>query len=234
MKRTDTRLTNQTNSACVLCAGADPDRRTPLDGLVPPGRSRIIAARPSLVAVPTYGCFVPGYLLIVPRAHVLSFGQLAEGALSEAQTLVDELAERLQEVYALPVLGFEYGLAARGVRRIEHAHWHLLPSTANLTGFLDERLSARTVASLVSLPGEGSYIAVRGQDADLRVYDVGDATAAHQRIRLRRTVAALDPRVDAATWDWAGYRCADLIRATVADLTTAAPVGADFDGKAHR
>lgn len=207
-------------SSCVLCAGSDPARGTPLDGLLPTGLSRFVAATAGFAAVPTYGSFVPGYLLIIPRTHVLAFGQLGAGALAEAQALINELARRLQAVYELPVLGFEYGLVARGVRRVEHAHWHLLPSPADLSGWLDERLPGRMVGSLADLPEEGSYIAVRGQNAVLRVYEVGQALEAHQRIRLRRAVAALDPRVDDGAWDWAEQRCTALIRATVADLGT--------------
>jgi diadenosine tetraphosphate (Ap4A) HIT family hydrolase len=228
----DTMVTSEWKPKCVLCAGADSGRRTPLEDLLPAGRSRFIATTPRFVAVPTYGCFVPGYLLLIPRPHVLSFGQLTEGALGEAEALVEELAERLRAVYGLPVLGFEYGLATRGVRRIEHAHWHLLPSTADLAGFLDERLAGQSVASLAALPRESSYIAVRGQGAILRVYDVGDALTEDRRIRLRRTVAALDPRIEAGNWDWAENRCAELIRATVADLSTA--TGTDADQAARR
>jgi diadenosine tetraphosphate (Ap4A) HIT family hydrolase len=202
----------------ALCAGADPDRVTPLAELLPPGRSRFIAATPGFVAVPTYGCFVPGYLLIVPRRHVLSFGRLDQAALAEAQTLIDELAARLQAVYGLPVLGFEYGISTTGVRRIEHAHWHLLPSAADLTGWLADRLTGQSICSLTGVPSGHSYIAVRSQDAALRVFDVAGPMEAHQRIRLRRTVAALDPRVPDDAWDWAEWRRVDLIRATVADL----------------
>ncbi|WP_433466985.1 HIT family protein [Spirillospora sp. CA-128828] len=164
MQRTQAGPVGQ-RSWCVLCAGADPSRSTPLDGLLPPGRSRFIAVGENLVAVPTYGCFVPGYLLLVPRAHTLSFGQLRTDALEEAQALVEDLAARLQAVYGLPVLAFEYGLAAAGVRRIEHAHWHLLPSTANLAGWLDERLNGEEVGALADLPADRSYIAVRTQQA---------------------------------------------------------------------
>lgn len=60
---------------CVLWAGADPTLVTPLAEFLPPGHSRFVAATAGFVAVPTLGCFVPGYLLIVPRTHVLSFGQ---------------------------------------------------------------------------------------------------------------------------------------------------------------
>ena len=206
---------------CSLCAGADPAQVTTLSSLLAPGQSRFVAATPNIVAVPTYGCFVRGYLLVVPRAHVLAFGQLGSEVLAEAQRLIDELAARLEAVYGLPVLGFEYGLAHAGIRRVEHAHWHLLPTPADLAGWLDERLPGQTLTSLFNLPG-ASYIAVRNRHAGLRIYPVGeDATEAHhihQRIRLRRTVAALDPRVQRDAWDWAEHRCAELIRGTVADL----------------
>jgi hypothetical protein len=73
--------------------------------LLEPGQSRFITTTPNFVAVPTYGCFVAGYLLITPPAHVLSFGGLGAGALAEAQGLVDSLADRLRAVYRMPVLG---------------------------------------------------------------------------------------------------------------------------------
>ncbi|MEU5885006.1 HIT domain-containing protein [Spirillospora sp. NPDC047279] len=190
-----------------------------------------MACTPRFAAVPTYGCFVRGYLLVVPRRHVLAFGQLDPGELAEAQILIDDLVARLKRVYGLPVLGFEYGLAAAGVRRIEHAHWHLVPSPADLAGWLDERLAGRRIGSLVDLPAAASYIAVRTSGAGLRLYDVGhtaDAThEVHSRIRLRRALAALDPRVDDGAWDWAEQRHVELIRATVAEL------GAHAEPAAH-
>lgn len=203
---------------CALCAGADPNRVTALQELLG-ARSRFVAMTPNFVVVPTFGCFVPGYLLIVPRSHVLSFGQLDLVALAEVEDLLDRLTDRLIAAYGLPVLGFEYGINTSGVRRIEHAHWHLLSSDADLGGWLDQRLAGTPIASLVELPvGGDSYIAVRGQDEALTVYETGGPLETHARIRLRRTVAALDQRVADDAWDWADHRCAELIRATVADL----------------
>lgn len=206
------------STSCVLCAGADAAVTTPLQRILPPGRSRFMAETRNLVALPTFGCFVPGYLLIVPRSHVLSFGQLDAGTLFEAEQLITELAGRLAEVYGLPVLGFEYGNNQRGGRRIEHAHWHLLPSAAELRGWLDARLSVRRIASLTELPRrkDRSYIAVRDQRAGLSVYPVPNRST--QRVRLRRLVADLDPHVDSAGWDWAARNYPELIRQTVDDL----------------
>lgn len=212
---------------CALCVGADPSVHSPMSDLLEPGQSRFIAMTPNFVAMPTYGCFVAGYLLIVTRAHALSFGGLGPNALAEAQALMDSLADRLRAVYGLPVLGFEYGINVTGVRRIEHAHWHLLPSAADLGGWLAGRLAGQPITSLAELRSrESSYIAVRDQDAGLTVYDVVEATEAHQRIRLRRTVAALDPRVDDASWDWADHRFVELIRTTVTDLAAAGETAA--------
>lgn len=209
---------------CVMCSGADATVDSPLQRLLPAGQSRFIAETPRLVAVPTFGCFVAGYLLVVPRVHVRSFGQLDTETLTEAEELIRSLAERIEARYGAPVLGFEYGNNQPGGRRIEHAHWHLLPSNAELHGWLDSRLPGRRVESLAELPyrADRSYIAVRDQQGDLSVYPVPNRP--EQRIRLRRLVADLDPRINSAGWDWAARNYPELIRQTVADLS---PAGAE-------
>lgn len=200
--------------SCVMCTDETPH----------------VAETPGLVSMPTLGAFVPGYLLVVPRTHVLAFGQLDAATLAETEGLIAALSARLTAVYDLPILAFEYGLAAPGMRRIEHAHWHLLPTTVDLTGWLASRLSERVVDSLADLPAEDSYIAARGQDGVLRVYGLGpNASQIRHRIRLRQVLAALDPRVDDDAWDWANHGHQDLMIQTVADLTLAA-VGASSGG----
>ena len=155
---------------------------------------------------------------MVPRVHVLSFGLLSPSLLAEAGQLVDHLYAQIEAVYGMPVLGFEYGNNLPGGRRIEHAHWHLLPSTADLRGWLETRLTGHSIAGLVGLPGEtaSSYIAVRDQRGHMTVYPVPNEP--DQRIRLRRVVAGLDPRVDPGAWDFEGSRFPDLIRRTARDL----------------
>lgn len=207
--------------ACRMCQGADPRVTTPLQCLLPEGVSRFVARTPRFVAVPTLGCFVPGYILVVPCVHVLSFGLLSHSSLAEGGELVERLCERMSAVYGMPVLGFEYGNNVAGGRRVEHAHWHLLPSTADLAGWLGTRLTGHAIAGLAGLPGgtERSYIAVRDQRGHMTVYPVPNETC--QRIRLRRVVAELDPRVDPAAWDFDEARFPGLICRTARDLAPA-------------
>jgi diadenosine tetraphosphate (Ap4A) HIT family hydrolase len=176
------------------------------------------------VAVPTFGCFTVGYILVLPRAHVTSFGLLDADTLAEADELIASLTARMTRVYGRPTLGFEYGNNVPGGRRVEHAHWHLLPSGADLNGWLAWRLRGWAASSLTALPGspDASYIAVRDQGGGLSVYPVPNAP--RQRIRLRRLVAELDPHVDAEGWDWATQNDPELIRRTVADLGSASVV----------
>ncbi|ABD11183.1 HIT family hydrolase, diadenosine tetraphosphate hydrolase [Frankia casuarinae] len=214
-------------STCDLCDALDPAvSDCALQRHLTVAAPRILAANAYAAAVPTIGAYVAGYLLLVPRSHVLSLGALDRTARAGVDALMREMAARLADRYDSPVLGFEYGLNAAGQRRIEHGHLHLLPTEANLRGWLAKRLTGHPIASLVDLPADPahSYILVRDQSGALTVYPV--PTGTHPRIRLRHVVAALDPRLDGSDWDWESDPHADLMRRTVDDLapTTSRPL----------
>lgn len=218
---------DRSDNPCALCAGANPAGESALQRLLGPGVSRFIAQSARFVTIPTFGCFTPGYVLIVPRAHVLSFGRLPRHALAEAQELAGAVAARIRRVYQTPVLGFEYGNNMPGGRRIAHAHWHLLPTEADLAGSLAQRMSVQPIGSLAELPcgGDSSYIAVRTQQGQFTLSRVPNQP--RQVVRLRRLVAELDPRIDAGAWDWASFNYDDLIRQTAKDLTGHVSAGAE-------
>jgi diadenosine tetraphosphate (Ap4A) HIT family hydrolase len=211
-------------SQCDLCAAIDPAGvGGPLERHLRPDQPRTVARTPYAAAVPTIGAFVAGYLLVVPTTHCTSIGTLARVERRAVHEFTEQLAERLTEVYASPVVGFEYGLNVPAARRIEHGHQHLLPSTAGpaLRSYLGWHLGASQVRSMEELPGgaDQSYISIFEPGRPLNIYPV--ANDATPRIRLREIVSLLDPRIDARRWDWQTNPCTELMRRTVDDLDAA-------------
>jgi diadenosine tetraphosphate (Ap4A) HIT family hydrolase len=206
---------------CDLCAAIDPaGSGGPLGRHLRPGQQQIVARAAAATAVPTIGAFVPGYLLVVPTSHTTSIGRLARAERRGVQELTDVLAARLADTYSMPVLGFEYGLNAPGVRRIEHGHLHLLPTIAGapLRRFLSWQLPVIEIDSMEHLPTgtDRSYISVYEPGRSLTMYPVANDTSS--RIRLRELVAQFDPRVSPPAWDWERNPCPELIQATIDDL----------------
>ncbi|RKN50434.1 hypothetical protein [Micromonospora endolithica] len=209
-------------SPCDLCAAID---STGCGGTLSqhlfPGQQHVVARTATAAAVPTIGAFVPGYLLVVPTTHTTSIGRLAQNERRGVHELTELLADRLADLYGMPVLGFEYGLNVPGARRIEHGHLHLLPTTAGapLRQFLRWHLPLIEVASMEHLPTDSdrSYISVYEPCRPLTIYPV--ANEASPRIRLREIVAQFDPRVSPRAWDWERNPFPKLIRATINDLT---------------
>ncbi|MEU7921919.1 HIT family protein [Micromonospora zamorensis] len=208
-------------SPCDLCAAID---STGCGGTLNQhlfaGQQHVVARTTTAAAVPTIGAFVPGYLLVVPTTHATSIGRLAQNERRGVHELTELLADRLANLYGMPVLGFEYGLNAPGARRIEHGHLHLLPTTAGapLRQFLRWHLPLTEATSMEHLPTESdsSYISVYEPGRPLAIYPV--ANDASPRIRLRELVAQFDPRVSPRAWDWERNPFPALIRTTVNDL----------------
>jgi ATP adenylyltransferase len=90
----------------------------------------IVAETEDLVAVPSVGALIPGWLLVVPKRHVLSFGVLDARIRGRLSSQAEMIAEQWQ-VSAGPLTWFEHGPAEdRGTAGcgIDHAHLHLVPA----------------------------------------------------------------------------------------------------------
>src|SRR5438874_13100152 len=69
---------------------------------------QILFESPNFVAVPTRGSIIPGWLLIIPRAHVLCIGALDSETMSEFVVFRDKVASALRNAFG-PVAFFEHG-----------------------------------------------------------------------------------------------------------------------------
>jgi diadenosine tetraphosphate (Ap4A) HIT family hydrolase len=88
----------------------------------------------NFVAVPTVGALVEGWLLIVPRAPVLSFARLPKELFSELEFFLNDVTAAIQSAYG-PVSVFEHGpsCAASAVGcGVDYAHLHLVPVDCDL------------------------------------------------------------------------------------------------------
>jgi diadenosine tetraphosphate (Ap4A) HIT family hydrolase len=88
----------------------------------------------NFVVVPTVGALVEGWLLIVPRARVLSFAEVPFGLRSELAVLQRTLAVAIRDCYGNAAM-FEHGASKEGERLacgVNHAHRHLLPTPCDL------------------------------------------------------------------------------------------------------
>ena len=96
------------------------------------GKSRIIWEDDDFVLLPTLGCFVPGYCLLMPRDHRYSFGELSyEGRLRAAEVL--ELARTAITDKFGPTIVAEHGstVCDAGAGCCDHAHLHIIPCGPN-------------------------------------------------------------------------------------------------------
>lgn len=79
--------------------------------------------------VPGKGAFFDGYLMIVPKRHIMSFAQLNASEFNEFVLLLNDLKIILEGIYNQKVFAFECGSGKDGSGKHEtsivHAHFHL-------------------------------------------------------------------------------------------------------------
>jgi diadenosine tetraphosphate (Ap4A) HIT family hydrolase len=124
----------------------------------------VVAETSHLVAVPSVGSLVPGWLLVVPRIHLLSFGAADPPVLRQLVVEVEQIAASWATTFG-PLSWFEHGASEPGSAvgcSIDHAHMHLVP-----TGSTDLLAGAATVLpQLVFEPvvGLAATVAVAADD----------------------------------------------------------------------
>ncbi len=126
----------------------------------------VVAETEHLVAVPSVGPLIPGWLLVIPKEHALSFGAIDADTLAALMADIDRIAAGWHDLFG-PLTWFEHGPAeARSSAGcgIDHAHMHLVP-----TGQLDLLTGARELfAKLV-------FSEIAGLEAAAAPVVVGDS-----------------------------------------------------------
>jgi ATP adenylyltransferase len=93
-----------------------------------------VVESPNFIGVPSLGALVPGWILLLPKAHYLAMGAMPSSAVAEMEEVKCALVSRLGEAYG-EVCAFEHGPS--GPKRevgcgVDHAHLHLVPLKIDL------------------------------------------------------------------------------------------------------
>lgn len=145
---------------CVFC-----DSRTTTFGNTPEFKrllgdkiaSRKLFETENFVVLPTVGQIVEGYLLIMPKTHTTSIGDLGFKLLKELDYVCSEVEQILENNYSKPIF-FEHGVCRSEYKYngccVDHSHIHAVPTAVNVSAELMKKGYKYTKLEKVSDLGE--------------------------------------------------------------------------------
>lgn len=218
------------NTRCGICAGL----RRP-EGSESAPWDRVLFESEHFVAVPTRGAIVPGWVLLVPRNHVLCLAALPPDQWGEFEAFCAEVWDAVQAGFG-PAAAFEHGPAAPNQRvgcGVDHAHLHIVPTACDLRGGAEVEFPGRIVWEPARALADAIARHRRGQPyLYVQQFREGPAwlgTYADLPSQLfRKVIARSVGRPD--QFDWAAHPGHRNVAATVDALTTIAAAAGGTDG----
>ena len=118
-----TGMVSQSTSECLLCRIYNRETVNP---------EHIVYETQNFYVVPGTGAFFDGYLMIVPKQHVMSFALLEDSVIREFFRVLNDVRSILEGIYGKKVFAFECASGRTGAGKhktsIVHAHFHLAPT----------------------------------------------------------------------------------------------------------
>jgi diadenosine tetraphosphate (Ap4A) HIT family hydrolase len=180
----------------------------------------VLYETPGFAVIPCLGSACDGYVLIVPKDHVLSAGHLSPEHDAELEALLTKVSGYLSNMYGLPTAAFEHGAESfrnRGGACTDHAHVHVLPASPQVDLVPPTRaefqlrraydLSNTTRAQVTER--QRPYLWIREQSGAMWICDAPDALSQYIRRILLRQLGRGDE------WDWAVFPGLSHIRRTI-------------------
>jgi len=166
------------------------------------------------VLMPTVGALVPGYLLLLPRRHYSSLGNLPDGLLRKAAALKDGIRRLLTAQFTAPVF-FEHGDAGgtgKSGSSVTHAHLHCVPTDVDITSALRQENTFARIQSITDLAGPAAakrgYIYYESQIQEQ--YLLCNADVPSQYVRRVLACGLSVP----GRWDWRAFPMEENVAAT--------------------
>ncbi len=172
---------------------------------------------------PTLGEFITGYLLIIPKEHVMSIAELDSSIRDEFLTVLEDVTTILKLTYQTDsILAWENGTgnSGRGKAKdsIVHAHVHVAPSTLTATkvqeisAFPFKKVSIHTLSDY----GKHSYLLIKSaKECDWKISS--DPALYIPRQYIRQLIAE-EYKIPDEQWNWREYPFSLLRYRTVMDI----------------
>lgn len=179
-----TQLFSQSANECLLC---NIYRRNTIQ------KEHIIYETNNFYLVPGTGAFFPGYIMIVPKNHVMSFALLTPNELEEFYSLLNDVRSILEGIYDLKVFAFECGSGRTGTGKhktsIVHAHFHLAPTNMPVLKEIHKSGLQPALINKQDLGIYGEYPYMLYVDQEDNWYIASDPNAYYPRQHPRQVLA---------------------------------------------
>lgn len=174
--------------------------------------------------MPTVGQFTTGYLLIIPKEHVMSNAELSSNVIKEFREVLSDIETILTQTYHKSVLIWENGSGNSGIGKakdsIVHSHVHIVPSNIScreievLSQFPFEDVTLDTL----HLHKEHSYLLIRTPiERKWRIVDSSKLYVPRQYIR--QVVAEEYGYTTGEYWNWRKYPYREKMAETIEDIS---------------
>lgn len=123
---------------CILCAISEDN---------PLVKNLNVHTTESFIVAVNLFPFNPGHVMIFPRRHICSIGELTETEASEMHSLLVRTIRYIDEEFNPSGYNVGYNLGDGSGASIQHLHQHIVPRYTNEVGFLDVLSGARVIVS---------------------------------------------------------------------------------------
>jgi diadenosine tetraphosphate (Ap4A) HIT family hydrolase len=194
---------------CDICSELQKDKKAYFYSTYESSISnRIIHETENLYVIPSIGQIVEGYLLIVPKNHYLSIGQMPVKLIAEVEEMKEYVYKHLSKLYKPPIF-FEHGsIRETGGCGVYHAHIHAVPC-GHIEGILaqiSERFNVQQIESMLELIKyvdlDKSYIYFEDCNMNKYSFEVDEIPSQY----FRKILAEL---ISNEKWDWHSYKYND-------------------------
>ncbi len=178
--------------------------------------NRVVYETENFVVIPSLGQIVEGYLLVMPKGHYLSIGEVPPENYLELEAVQKRVRKVLTENYGAPVF-FEHGAVSpskRGGCCVDHAHLHALPVQIELIEIVAKHFHFTKIDGFHPLKSSFNrgepYLFVEENSGERFLFQIPDVIPSQY---LRQIVARELGKPE--RWDWRSYPGWEEIRGTI-------------------